>query len=180
MANNSANVGMFIPTTNVWDVSQIYQTDVNSDMFKELIVLLYQNINQISVVLNMKDSGYYNTQEFVNGQLYFPNPALSSASTTTPVFRQVYRRVINFGALPNAATKSVAHEIPFNSAFTVTRIYGAATDPVNLSYIPLPFAAITDNENIKLEVDATQVHITTGIDRTAYTFCYVVVEYLKN
>jgi hypothetical protein len=43
MPNNTADYGMFIPTTQVWDVSEIYSTEVTSPAFKELLVRLYQN-----------------------------------------------------------------------------------------------------------------------------------------
>jgi hypothetical protein len=178
--NSQANPGLFVPTTNIWDVQQLYSTDVNSDEFKELLVRLYQNINNISLALNLKDSGYYTIQEFLNGQVFFPNPALSSTTAQAPTYRQVFRTVVNFGTLPNTASTSVAHNIDITSGYSFTRIYGAATNTGRTSFIPLPFASPTLNENIKLEVTNTNVVITTGIDRTAYTTCYVVVEYIKS
>lgn len=178
--NNPMIYGAFAPTTNVWDVNQIYSTDVQSPEFKELIVRLYQNLNLMSLLLNIKDSGYYNTQEFVNGQLLFPNPALSSSSSTTPTFRQIFRQVINFGALPNAGAKSVNHNITITAATTFTRIYAAASDTTGLTYIPIPYSAVVLNQNIQLDVTATQVTITTGINRTNYNFTYVIIEYVQS
>jgi|SRR5579885_3473106 len=176
---NPTSVGAFVPTTNVWDVSQLYAVEVTSPEFKELLVRLYQNINNIANVLNIKDSGYYPLSEFVNGQLYFPNPALSSASSTYPACRPVWRLAVNFGALPNAATKSVAHGLTANSALTSTRVYAAASDTTGFNYIPIPYASNTAGNSIELNVDATNVNITTGSDRTNFTVCYVVFECLK-
>lgn len=172
--------GAFIPTTNIWDVSQIYSTNVNSPEFKELLVRLYQNVNNIALSVNIRDAGMYDTQEFVNGQTFFPNPTLSSASSTTPAQRQVYRKVINFGTLPNAGTTNVAHGLTVNTGFSFTRIYGCATDPVNSVYLPLPYASPTGANNIELKVDATNVTIITGSNRTAFTTTYVVLEYIKS
>ncbi len=178
--NNPMTYGAFAPTTNVWDVNQVYSTDVQSPEFKELIVRLYQNLNLISTLLNLKDTGYYNTQEFVNGQLLFPNPALSSASTTTPTFRQIFRQVINFGAL-GVATKSVNHNITTTSATTFTRIYATASNTTAKTYIPIPYASsVAINQNIELSVNATQVTITNGIDRSAFNQVYVVLEYVQS
>lgn len=172
--------GAFIPTTNVWDVSQIYSANVNSPEFKELLVRLYQNVNNIALSVNIRDAGMYDTQEFVNGQTFFPNPSLSSATSSVPAQRQVYRKVINFGALPNAGTTNVAHGLTVNAAFSFTRIYGCSTDPVNFVYLPLPYASPTDADNIELKVDATNVTIITGSNRTAFTTTYVVLEYIKS
>lgn len=179
-----ASPGAFIPTTDVYDTQAIYSLDINSQEFKEFLVRLRQSINNVALSLNIRDAGYYDLQEFINGQLFFPDPALVSspaaAQLRTPVFRQVYRIAVDFGALPNTATKSVAHNIyNITSEFTFTRIYGCASDTTNLTYIPIPFASPTDSEEIKLDVDATNVNITTGSDRTSYDTTYVILEYLK-
>lgn len=177
MPNNE--IGAFVPTTNIWDPTEIYSTEVTSPEFKELLVRMYQNISNISTVLNLKDTGYYDTSEFVTGQKFFPKPGLTSLSSTTPDFRQTYRKVVNFGALPNAGTTNVAHGITIDSNTIFTRIYGTTTDATGLSYLPLPYSSPTAANNIELSIDSTNVKIVTGSDRTAYTITYVVLEYLK-
>jgi hypothetical protein len=177
--NLNQNIGSFVPTSYIWDVARLYEIDVNSDEFKELLVRLYQNINAISLSLNIKDTGMYNTSEFVNGQIYFPNPSLNSSTATTPDFRQVYRLVINFGTLPNAGTKSVPHGITITPATTFTRIYATASDPVGNFYIPIPYASPTAADSVEIYVDATNVNIIDAIDKTNFTICYVILEYLQ-
>jgi len=172
-------IGSFVPTTNVWDPSEIYDVEVTSPEFKELLVRLYQNLNTMAIVLNVKDSGYYDTSEFVTGQKFFPLPGLTSQSSTTPDFRQTYRKVINFGALPNTGTTNVAHGITCDASTIFTRIYGVATDPAGFSYLPLPYASSTAANNIELSVDNTNVTIITGSNRAAYTITYVILEFLK-
>jgi len=182
--NQQTNTGSFVPLTNIWDVQRLQEVDVKSEEFKELLVRLYQNINNICLALNIKDVGYYTLSEFLNGQLFFPNPSLSSSTSQSPTYRQVFRTVVNFGALPNAGAKSVAHNIPITPAtpttYSFTRIYGAASNgATQTSFIPLPFSSSTLNQNIKLEVTNTNVVITTAIDYSSYTNTYVVLEYLK-
>lgn len=171
--------GAFVPTTQLWDVSQLKDIEVTSPEFKELMIRLYQNMNQMAVNLNLKDTGMYDTDEFVTGATFFSNPALTSASTTTPVRRQVYRKVVNFGALLNTAAKNVAHGLTVNDTYIFTQIYGCASDQAGLSFIPIPYSSPTLASNIEISVDNTNVTITTGSDRTAYTVCYVVLEYIK-
>lgn len=175
---NQANFGSFIPTTNIWDVQQLQSLNLDPKL-KELLVRLYQNVNNISLSVNTRDAGYYVLEEFINGQIFFSNPALSSTTSQSPNLRQVYRKVINFGALPNAGSKSVAHGITVTSGYSLTRLYAAATNNTQTSFIGIPFASPTLNENIKLEMTDTNMIITTGIDRTAYTICYVVAEFIK-
>lgn len=173
MSGQSLNNGLFVPTSFVWDIGRLQEVDVNSPEFKDLLVRLYQNIARIATALNLKDSAYYYTGEFVNGQLYFPNPALSSLNPQTARYRQVTRFVMNFGALPNAGIKSVAHGLTIDTAWTFTRIYATASDTTGLTYIPIP------SFQANLSVDAVNVNITTTANLTNYNVCYVVLEYLK-
>lgn len=181
MANDTTSllVGSFVPTTNIWDVQQLYEVDVTSPEFKELLVRLYQNINNISVSLNSKDTGYYNTLQYTCGQLFFPNPAGNTTATNAQLFRQVLRLVVNFGALPNTAAKVVPHGITTSPSTLFTRIYACASDTTGQNYIPIPYASPTLANNIELSVNNTNVTITTGSDRTNFNNCTVVLEYVQ-
>lgn len=168
-----ANEGMYLPTSYIWDVAQLQSVNVNSPEFKELLVRMYQYIANMSVAINLKDTAYYYQGELVNGQQYFPNPALTSSTTPTADYRQVFRLVINFGALPNTGAKSVAHGLTPNSAWSFTRIYATASDTAGLNYLPIP------SLQANLTVNATNVTITTTANLTNYNLCYVVLEYIK-
>lgn len=171
--------GAFLPTTDIFDRSVIDAININSQEFKDFLVRLYQTTNNIANAVNIRDAGYYVETEFVNGQIWFPNPNLSSKTTQAPDHRQVFRKVINFGALPNTATKTAVHGIEPTTAFTFTRMYATATDTTARTYLPIPYASATAANVIELSADATNVSITTGVDRTSYDTCYVVVEYIK-
>lgn len=175
-------MSLFIPTTDVFDVTNIEQLDVNSTQFKELIVRLQQRTNQIAIALNQKDTGIYNTVPFVTGQTFYPNPNLSSLSSLSPIWRQVYRVDIIFGALPNTGIKAVPHNIPVDATYTFVHIYGTSNNyiDVNLGFIPLPFSSPTLNLNIELSVDNTNVYVTTAVDYSNFTITDIVLEYIIN
>lgn len=175
--SDNTNPGAFVPTTNIWDPAELYTIEVTSPEFKELMVRLYQNLNTMALNLNIRDAGYYTEEEFVNGQLYFPNPDLTGTTEQTATFRQVFRKVVIFGALPNTSLKSVEHEIDINEAFSFTRIYGTATDPLTPEAIPLPYAGTNP---IELNIDGTNVNVTTTSNRTAFTITRIVLEYIKS
>jgi len=171
---------MFLETTQVWDVSEIYSTEVTSPEFKELLVRMYQNLNNMAMNVNIKDSGLYDTSEFITGQQFFPGADVDSTKTSKPINRSIYRKVINFGALLDTTFKNIPHGITCNTSTLFTRIYGVANKPTAaFSYLPLPYSTGVAGDEIELSVDATNVTITTGSDRTAYTECYVVLEFLK-
>ena len=170
--NQFVNTGSYVSTTNVWDVGALQSADINSAEFKELLVRLYQNVNNISLVLNTKDSAFYLTQEFVTGQLYF-NPL----SFNQLDLRGGFRIVINIGPLA-PGTVNIAHGLVPDSNWTFTFINGAASDTVNMLYYPIPYSSSTGN-TIEVTVDATYVNVTNN---TAVTFTnsYVILEYLKS
>lgn len=171
------NVGAFLPTTSVWDTSEIQTVDINSQEFRDLLVRLYQNINNIALSVNIRDAGYYDQTEFINGQLFFPDPSLSSTTAQTPTYRQVFRKVVDFGALTNSSTKNVAHDLDMSVAtYIFTRIYGCASDTVGKNFIPLPFGG---GAPISVSVNATNVSVTTTSNRTNFTTTYIVLEYIK-
>ncbi len=177
----SSQYGSFVATTNVWDVSQILQVDVNTPEFKQLLVRLYQNINDIVNILNKKDTGMYNNAfEIVNGQLWFSNPNNNSSTAANPSLRQVFRTVVNFGALPNTGTTSVPHNITVTAATTFTRIYGTSSDTTDLDYIPLPYASASGTTNVELYVDNTNVNIITASDRSSFNITYIILEYIQS
>lgn len=166
--STSGNFGAFVPTTEI----------LNDLDDKELRLRLYQILNRLALSTNDKDIGIYPVTEFVNGQKYFSSQDRSSSQYQ----RQVFRKVIDFGALPNAGTKSVAHGITTQATYVFTRIYATATDPGATDVtgsIPLPYSSPTLNQNIALNIDNTNVNIVTAIDYSAYTECYVVLEYVK-
>lgn len=112
-----------------------------------------------------------NISDTVTGQTWFtPGDANK--------FRYGSRTVIDFGALPNAATKSIAHGISVTNNTIFTYIGGAASIP-GTTYIPLPYAD-TGGSNVEINVDATNVNIITGVDFSAYTQAYVVLEWIES
>ncbi len=169
--------GVFLPLTAVYDPESLVGDAPISPQLKQFIMTSSQNYNNIANVLNLKETGYYITTEIVNSQSWFK----SVTNINQSLFRNAFRIVIDFGALPNAGAKSVPHNITGLTAGVMswTRIYGTATDPAG-NGIPLPYSSSTANDNISLSVDLTDVTVTTAIDYSAFTITYIILEYLKN
>lgn len=177
---NPQNYGAFVPTSDVWDVSEIYEATQDPKL-QELLVRLYQNLNRLSLTTNIKDSAYYVQSEFVNGQSFFAPTTTSSATAQSPAMRQVFRLVVNFGALPNTGIKRITTTIQPNPTWSFTRIYATSTNPTALEYIPIPYASSAGDIELFADVNATflRVNIITPSDYSAYTITYVILEYLK-
>jgi hypothetical protein len=160
------NTGLFIPTTNVWDLYFV-ESLTKDEQLRNVLVKLYENMNQIALALNKKDSGAFVEFEFINGQT-FTNNAI-----------QVFRKLVACGPLPDNNTKKIPHYINPGNSYSFTKIYGCASNPINLLYIPLPLASSTGTGQVELYVDKNDVVITTSATYSQYTTTYVVLEYIK-
>lgn len=172
---DSVNPGLFLSTTPMYDVGDLN----DQENLKQLVIKLTQFSNDIVIILNQKDSALYSREQFVNGQTFFPNPALTSDTPQTPTPRQVFRQVFLTGPLPNTGVLLIPHNIAPTALFTFTRIYGTASDTTGFNYIPLPEAFVNGNI-VDLAVDAVNIIIHTNFNATNYNVVYIVLEWLKN
>lgn len=135
------------------------------DKWEEAQQFLTEFFRKVSIGINSRERGFYVDDEILSGQMFFPGIGDD--------YRGVFRKVVNFGTLPNTAAKSVAHGLTIDSNVSFTRLYGMATDPVSLKGIPLPC------RTIDLEITSTSIIITTTSNRSSYTRCFVVIEYIQ-
>lgn len=165
------NTGSYIANTALFDLGLLQTVDVTSPEFKELLVRLYQQVNNISLALNTKTSGYYIQEEFVTGNLYY------NLTSTDPLkLRPEFRKVVDTGALA-AGMNTTAHGLTIESTWTFNYIIGAATDFGTNNYYPLPFSSAAGN-NIELRLDATNVVIDNNSGVT-FASSRVIISYLK-
>lgn len=87
----------------------------------------------------------------------------------------IYRKVIDFGTLPNSTDKLVNHNV--SNIKTLVKLRGMATDGSAL--IPIPHSNPNDNLTaVLISANATTIHIRTNSNRSKYT-AYVIMEYTK-
>lgn len=106
----------------------------------------------------------------------------SAAETPIGVWidgKTIYQKVLDIGALPNATDKNVAHGI--SNLDTFISIFGIAQNPTGPTYLTLPYPdSGFANQSVEIDADPTNVEISTGIDRTNYTDCFLILRYTKN
>ena len=122
----------------------------------------------------------YQVSEFVTGQLLFSNPNKNSSTSGNPTQRQILRKVINFGPLPNATVQTQPHNITCTAATSFIAIYGAATDQTDLFYRPIPYVDTAGADGISISLDSQFVYITTQANLSSYNVVYVVLEYVQS
>lgn len=137
-----------------------------------------QMVGDLSNLTTTNKSNLVNAINEVNTNL----TNLNTYSTTETIVgkwidnKPIYRKVINFGALPNATTKSVALGIA--NIDQVVNLNCIATSGTIIRTLPTGSPS-GDEYNIDFYITGSNIEINTGIDRSAYS-AYVIIEYTKN
>jgi len=153
----------FLPTTQVFP-----------EELSERLIVLTDNYTALAQSINQREIGTFETVEQLNGQQFF--------NTTDPERKRfAYRKVFAIGAIAQGATSTTAHGITGVNATTIfTHIYGTCVTDV-VDNRPIPYADVTAvNEQIEINVDATNINLLNGAAAPAITSALVVLEYLKN
>lgn len=92
--------------------------------------------------------------------------------------KPIYKKTINFGALPNAANKAVAHGI--SNLNRVIRVEAIADYGTGNTKFPIPFSSPAGLESsVALAIESSTIGIRTGNDRSGAT-AYVTIYYTKS
>ena len=146
------------------------------EKWEESRPFLVEQLKGLANAVNIRQIGWFLDEELISGKQFIPSPNTTGGSDQ---FRTILRKVIDFGQLPNAGTKSVAHGITVDIYFTLMNLYISATDPINFLSFGLQNWDITGTSSIILNMDATNINVTTTADYSDYTRSYVVVEYIQ-
>lgn len=152
--------------------------DVVPEKWEDSRPFIVEQLKRISNAVNVREIGFFIDEEVLSGKAFIPSANLTG---TSQQFRQVLRKVIDFGALPAAGVKAVPHGITFDANFTLVQMFGSATDPVNLFAIPLPYVEILNPliKGIQLLMDSINVYVVVDSDRSSLTRCFIVIEYMQ-
>ncbi len=91
--------------------------------------------------------------------------------------KQVFRKVIDIGGLPNATTKNVAHGI--TGLDTVIEAEGIALNTSGGTHVQLGRPTAGAGSQVTINVNATNVQIVTDADLTANDDSHVILLYTK-
>lgn len=119
--------------------------------------------NQQENVLNtINENNSYSTEEHPTGAKWIDG-------------KPIYRKVVDFGTLPNTNSKRVNHSI--SNMDTVLKYNIIADD--GTYYVGVPRTGINATDKTDVFFTRTYVEITTWSDLTQYVKTYVIIEYTK-
>ena len=122
---------------------------------------------QLNNLVNSREQGY-------NSSLV--SPSGKQIEVGNAVY-DIFKVLIDFGALPNTTSKSVAHTLSTSSTFRLFSLSLSASDPSTPSYFSLAYYSLNSGDDIRLNIDATNVIVDTNSDYSGFTNSIVQIEY---
>jgi hypothetical protein len=158
MSIDSTNLEAFLPLSNTFP-----------EKWEEARPLLTEHFNKISNAINVRKIGRYVQEQYPTGELLYPG--------ASGEYRTVFLKVVQFGSLPNSTTKSVPHGISYTNSFRLVCLY-ATSDFIGNSSLTIPYASPDDNKEIEINIDTTNINITTAMNYSNYTNTDVKIYYV--
>ena len=149
------------------------ENKVTDNDMNEIKSVVNTNENKVGNITNLnttdKSSIVNAINELKSGDVYS-----ESEVKTNKVWinnKPIYRKVIDFGGLPNYNIKNINHNI--SNLGTVTNVYGVFSNGTNQMIIPAG-----NDYNSSVLISSTQIGIATPLDLTSFSG-YVIIEYTK-
>jgi hypothetical protein len=163
--------------------SQVLESFVPSyaaipDKWEDARPFVVEQLKRHANAINVREIGFFLDEELLSGKSFIPGINNALDGETSQQFRTILRKVVDCGALPNAGLKSVPHGIFIDANFTLIDLFGAATDPIALLSFDLGHAAAPPNQ-VEIYLDAINVNIVTGTNRSTYTRSFITIEYIQ-
>ena len=171
--NTEANAGMgnYVQQTPLFEIARLQQVDIKSEEFKQLLVQLYQQVNNIALELNSKDTGYYINQE-VNISSILYNLTSSNPQNQRPIYRKTF-----FTGVINAGVNNIPHGLTITATWDFVKILGAAKNTAGGIYIPLPYVSVAATP---VQVSVNNVNIViNNASGVVYDSGYITLEFVK-
>lgn len=168
-----ASTGLFIPTTEIIGTQLAVEAAKDNVLMQQILIRIIETINKQNIAINLKETGFFITDEIATGEIFF--------GATPGSRRQVFKKTIIFGALPavGGVPKTVPHGLTPTANWSWIEVQAAATDPVGLFGLQIPYASASGIDDIEISVDNTNVIITTATNRSAFSRCFVTLKYIK-
>ena len=118
------------------------------------------NLNEMQNIINnniLEYEDHYSSDEIKTNKVWIDG-------------KPIYRKVFDYGQLPNNSSVGVTHNIPIDTPIECFGIVYRTSSPVNSWTLP--------TANIFIDLDKNQVYVTTTSDRRDLT-CKAILEYTK-
>lgn len=136
---------------------------------------LVEQTREMTNGINAREVAIYVEDEQLTGGQFVKGTA------TPPQFRNIFRKVVPFGALPNAGAKSVPHNITLSPDTLIIKHHAWGNDLVGNLSIPIPYVNVLNPaDGVQIERIGANITITTTTGNYInYTSTFVILEYIQ-
>jgi hypothetical protein len=141
--------------------------DVVPEKWDDARPFIVEQLKKVSNAINIREIGWFLDEELLSGKAFIPGLNNIMDGGSSQVFRQIFRKVVDCGAL-TSGVKNVPHGITFDNNFTLIQLWVSATNSTT-------FQAITMSDPQNVDMDATNININSP---AVYDRSFAVIEYL--
>lgn len=153
-----SNKSTLYANSSIPDANKVNATDMN-----EIKTVVNNNANETENLV--AGLSVYSTTEANTGQTWINN-------------KPIYRKVIEFGNLPNNTSKTVAHGISNLENFIKCDFIATRSSDKDTLFIPYVTFNSNNTGGIVFYINSVNVYVTTVTDRSAYSGI-IILEYTK-
>lgn len=154
---------------SIADINKVNAADMNEikTVVNGLVVNTNSNSQESSYSCDyINDCNTYSTDETFTGKYWING-------------KKIYRKIINFGALPNSTTKSVAHGISnLDEVLLLNAIAKSGTSYKTIPDVISTNAAQYLTGQIKISISSGNIVIYTESNQSSFS-AYITIEYTK-
>lgn len=142
--------------------------DVIPEKWEDARGALTEFLKKVSNGINYRENALFIDSEILTGGQFIPTTAMSGpTSSSSEQFRSILRKVIDCSPLV-AGANAYAHNVTFDSNFTLINSYVSATNSVTLQAITMVYPEVNiDNVNVNINSPG------------AYDRAFAVLEYIQ-
>ena len=180
--NNNTDVATLVPGLRVCSASIGAETSTNSGRLgttthgKQKAVYVYIKATS-GLMENQQDNVLNDVKDYVDNSNSYSTEEVKTGGTWIDG-KPIYRKVVNFGALPNATSKNITFDNIYADTFVKVTVVAKSSSSGDA--ISIPYAAIgTTSDSINYVVSNNMIRINTGTNYSSFDECHFILEYTK-
>ncbi len=111
--------------------------DAVPDKWEDARPFIVEQLKRISNAVNIREIGWYLDEELLSGKAFIPGATALADLSTSQVFRQVLRKVIDLGPLVAGVNPPIPHGVTFDANLTSIDSWVEATNSITLTAVTL-------------------------------------------
>ena len=111
--------------------------DAAPEKWEDARPFIVEQLKRISIAVNIREIGWYLDEELLSGKAFIPGTTAINDLSTSQVFRQILRKVVDLGPLVAGVNPPIPHGVTFDANLTSIDSWVEATNSTTLTAVTL-------------------------------------------